>query len=65
MLIVRISVADSDRKGATDANSQRIRVIDSWDALGRRSCAQGEHSGQQLPLVPEDLVGELADNEQA
>lgn len=62
MLVVRIPVAAADGKGATDANCRRIAAIDSWDALGRHSCAHGEHSGQALPLEPEDLREELADN---
>lgn len=65
MLIFRTPIAKGDRAGATDANCTRITAIDSFDALGYRGCGGEEHSGENSPLEPEDLLGELADNRPA
>lgn len=62
MLIHRIPVADSDRKGATDSNCTRISAIDVHDSLGYYGCGREEHSGENVPRVPDDLRDELADN---
>ncbi len=62
MLTIRIPVAKSDQFGATDANCTRITAIDMFDALGYRGCGGEEHSGENSPVDPEDLSGELADN---
>ena len=62
MLIFRTPIAKADRVGATDANCTRITAIDSLDALGYRGCGGEEHSGENSPLEPDDLLAELADN---
>ena len=62
MLVVRISVAEADRKGATDSNCTRIVCIDSLDSLGYRGMGREEHSGQNPPSDRDDLAAELADN---
>lgn len=65
MLIVRTPVAAADRAGATDSNCTRIACIDSLDALGYRGRGREEHSGENTPADPEDLLVELADNRTA
>ena len=62
MLVFRIGVDPSDRRGATDANVTRITCIDSLDALGYRGCGREEHSGENAPRVADDLESEIADN---
>jgi hypothetical protein len=62
MLTARIPVAASDRKGATDANCTRIAAIDAYESLGYRGCGREEHSGENAPVWPEEMAGELADN---
>ena len=62
MRVLRIPVAAADRKGATDRNCTRIRSIDVYDSFGYRGCGREEHSGENAPVEPDDLYGELADN---
>ncbi|MGZ8867271.1 MAG: hypothetical protein ACXW2P_02930 [Thermoanaerobaculia bacterium] len=47
---------------STEALCQRIRVIDAWESLGYRGVGREEHSGENSPVEPSDLYGELADN---
>lgn len=65
MLIFRTQIAKADQVGATDANCTRITAIDILDALGYRGCGGEEHSGENSPVEPEDLMAELADNRPA
>ncbi len=65
MLIVRTPVTAADRMGATDSNCTRITSIDVYDAFGYRGCGREEHSGENAPVPPDDLVEELADNRAA
>jgi hypothetical protein len=46
----------------TEEQCVRIRVIDAWDSLGYRGVGREEHSGENSPSDPSDLIGELADN---
>lgn len=62
MLTFRTPIAKADEGGATDTNCTRITAIDSFDALGYRGCGGEEHSGENSPVEPEDLLDELADN---
>ncbi len=62
MLIVRTEVSAADRKGATDRNCQRITAIDAEETLGYFGRGREEHSGENVPIQPQDLVSELADN---
>jgi hypothetical protein len=62
MLVVRTEVSPSDRKGATDRNCQRITAIDAEETLGYFGRGREEHSGENEPVAPSDLVSELADN---
>jgi hypothetical protein len=62
MLVVRTEVSPSDRKGATDRNYQRITAIDAEETLGYFGRGREEHSGENEPVAPSDLVSELADN---
>lgn len=62
MLIVRTPITAADRQGATDSNCTRITSIDVYDAFGYRGCGREEHSGENTPGTPEDLLAELADN---
>jgi hypothetical protein len=62
MLVVRTEVSAADRKGATDRNCQRITVIDAEETLGYFGRGREEHSGENEPTPPPDLVSELADN---
>jgi hypothetical protein len=62
MLIERIPVAPSDRKGATERNCTRIAAIDALEALGYRGRGREEHSGENAPIALEELGEELADN---
>jgi hypothetical protein len=48
---------------STEAQCQRIQVIDAWEALGYRGVGREEHSGENAPADPYDLYEELADNE--
>ncbi len=51
-----------DRDAPTESQCVRIQVIDAWDALGYRGVGREEHSGENTPADPQDLFGELADN---
>ncbi len=62
MLVVRTEVSPADRKGATDRNCQRITAIDAEETLGYYGRGREEHSGENAPDRPEDLLSELADN---
>ena len=65
MLVYRMDVAASDRKGATESNFVLIEAIDAWEALGYRSRGCEEHSGEPLTPASQDLLDELADNRPA
>ncbi len=52
----------AERNLPTEAQCVRIRVIDSWEALGYRGVGREEHSGENSPADPADLDAELADN---
>ena len=62
MLVVRTEVSAADRKGATDRNCQRITAIDAEETLGYFGRGREEHSGENAPSPPPDLISELADN---
>ena len=63
MLIVRTPLSLADRMGSTETNCTQIAAIDIFDSLGYRGCGREEHSGENTPRDPEDLLAELADNE--
>lgn len=52
----------AERNLPTEEQCVRIRVIDSWEALGYRGMGREEHSGENSPADPPDLFAELADN---
>ncbi len=52
----------AERNLPTEEQCVRIRVIDSWEALGYRGVGREEHSGENSPSDPADLDEELADN---
>lgn len=62
MLIFRSPVAPSERAGATDANCSQIESIDVHSCLGYEGRGREEHSGENAPLEPDDLLAYLADN---
>ena len=62
MLTARIAVAAADRKGATEGNCTRIAAIDVCDSLGYSGRGREEHTGENAPVFPEELLDALADN---
>lgn len=62
MLILRIPVTPAERSGATEANCAHITAIDVHDAFGYHGCGREEHSGENAPVEPDDLLEALADN---
>lgn len=64
-MVVRTQLSAEDQLGATDFNCTKIASIDVLDSLGYRGCGREEHSGENAPVAPEDLVWELADNRPA
>ncbi len=52
----------AERNLPTEEQCVRIRVIDSWEALGYRGVGREEHSGENSPRDPSDLFAEMADN---
>lgn len=63
MLIVRTKVPPCDCHGATEDNCEQIVAIDGADVLGYYGRGREEHSGENPPTEPVELVDELADNE--
>ncbi|HSP33665.1 MAG TPA: hypothetical protein VLU46_05055 [Thermoanaerobaculia bacterium] len=53
----------AERNLPTEAQIVRIRVIDAFESLGYRGVGREEHSGENAPREPQDLIAELADNE--
>ncbi len=52
----------AERNLPTEEQIVRIRVIDAFDSLGYRGVGREEHSGENAPRDPKDLLEELADN---
>ena len=52
MRIARISVAPSDRQGATEKNIERIVFIDGDEVLGYAGRGREEHSGEPVEGMP-------------
>jgi hypothetical protein len=46
----------------TEEQCVRIHFIDVYDSLGYRGAGREEHSGENAPVDPLDLLDELADN---
>ena len=46
MLVARIDVARTDRRGATEKNVQRIPFVEGDEALGYSGRGREEHSGE-------------------
>ena len=65
MLIARAEVTRADGLGATEINGVKIDAIDVYDSLGYLGCGREEHSGENAPARPTDLLDELADNDAA
>ncbi|HEX7706719.1 MAG TPA: hypothetical protein VF701_09715 [Thermoanaerobaculia bacterium] len=62
MKVFRAPVTASERAGATDRNCTRIVSIDVHSSLGYYGCGREEHSGENSPVEPDDLLESLADN---
>ncbi len=65
MLIARAGITRADALGATEGNGLQIDAIDSYDSLGYHGCGREEHSGENSPEQPADLIEEMADNDAA
>ena len=51
-----------DEKGATEDETEKIKVIRGSEALGYEGAGREEHSGENAPKKPENLTDDLADN---
>jgi hypothetical protein len=52
----------NDEKRAPEGEFEKIEAIVGSEALGYEGAGREEHSGQNLPRGPKDLLDELADN---
>jgi hypothetical protein len=62
MKVFRAPVTASERAGATESNCTRIAAIEIHSSLGYLGCGREEHSGENSPIEPDDLLDHLADN---
>lgn len=62
MLVFRTPVTPSERAGADESNCTQIASIDFLSSLGYGGCGREEHSGENAPVEPDDLLARLADN---